>query len=111
MRYLFSWSTVYIYSSIIIIFSVLPIEPPKSLVFPLADKILHGLAYALLSFMVANISYKCKKSAKLFGFFYAFILGLVLEFTQLLLPFRYFESADILANFLGSLLGCLFKVI
>ncbi len=112
MRYLFSWYTAYAYSLFIIVLSVIPVEPPPQLVFPLFDKILHCLAYTMLSFVVTNTSYlKSVNRPRFFSFSYAFILGLLIEIVQFFLPFRQFEAGDIVYNFLGSILGCLLRVV
>ena len=112
MRYLFSWYTAYAYSLFIIVLSVIPVEPPPQLVFPLFDKVLHCLAYTILSFVVVNVSYrKSINRPRFFSFSYAFTLGLLIEIVQFFLPFRQFEAGDIACNFLGSIVGCLIKIV
>ncbi len=108
MRYLFSWVTTYIYSFLIIVFSILPVKVPPRLLFPFQDKITHGLMYCLLSFLAVNTFSRNKINySKACGLFFAFSLGLFIEIGQYFLPFRSFELGDIFANFTGSILGCL----
>jgi len=106
MRYLFSWYTTCIYSFLIIVFASLPIRFPPQLLFSFQDKIAHALIYFFLAFLAVNtFRYKRIDRPKIYSFFYAFSLGLFAEIVQYFLPYRSFELWDILANFLGSLLG------
>jgi len=110
MGYLFTWRVIFSYTLFIIFVSFLPVKAPLQL--PSLDKALHCLMYFLLSFIVANTFFLKKKfHPRVFGFFYAFLLSLMIETIQIFLPFRSFESLDILANFIGSFLGCLFKIV
>ncbi len=109
MRF-FSWPSVAFCSLLIFLFSVLPVKVSVDITH--LDKILHGLIYCFLSFLVLNTALKKgRKHTSLISFGYAFSLGLLIELVQVFLPFRDFESADIAANFLGSFLGCWLKLI
>lgn len=110
MHYVFSWPVVFLYSSYIIFISVIPLKIPELLISPYSDKILHFLAYAVLSFIVVN-TFKIKNEAarRMYSFFYSFGLGLFLEFIQFFLPYRSFEVTDIAVNLMASLLGCFLK--
>lgn len=112
MHHLFSWYVTLTYSLIIFITSLLPLKPPPQIVFPFFDKVFHGLTYAILSFLAVNTFYReGKDRPQIYSFSYAFLLGLLIELIQFFLPYRDFEIADIFSNFLGSLLGCLVKII
>ena len=114
----FSWYAVFFYSLFIICISI--ISPKAFLHLPylmhllIFDKILHFFMYFLLSFIVTNTLFLKKKEnlqPQAISFSYAFSLGLILEITQFFMPFRSFETADIFSNFLGSLIGCLLKIV
>src|SRR4030043_978180 len=106
-RIIFSWLSVILYSSLLVTLSVLPYEVPEGLTFPLFDKVFHGLAYTLLSFIVVNtVSGRLTLPPRVFGFSYAVVLGCLIELVQLLLPYRSFEGTDILSNAIGSFMGC-----
>ena len=110
MRHIFSWPAIIVSSCVITFLSVSPSS--GHLPFPFIDKILHCLMYAWLSFLAVNtFLLKNKTRPYFFSFSYAFLLGLALEFTQLALPYRSFEAGDIFSNFLGSILGCLMRIV
>lgn len=112
MRYFFSWYSICVYSLFIIILSVFPFQSQSPQIFFLFDKVIHFLIYAILSFMMVNTFYlKRQNHFKLAAFSYSFFLGLFLECVQSFLPFRSFETQDVFSNFLGSLLGCLLRVV
>lgn len=107
MRYLFSRSTIYVYSFFIIVISALPVKSPQ-LLFPFQDKAAHVLVYFSLAFLAVNTSSRKKiNNPKICSFFYVFSLGLFVEIVQYFLPLRSFEFRDVLANLLGSFLGIL----
>jgi len=111
-QYIFSWVTIYTYSGLIIYLSLMPDEYPPLLIFPFSDKVLHGIAYMLLSFVACNTFSLLKKNRpKFYGFVYSFTLGLSMEAIQYFLPYRQFEAADIASNLLGSIFGCLVRII
>lgn len=108
MRYLFSWAAIYIYSFFIVIVSTAPVVFPSKLFFPFQDKVVHILMYYFLSFLAVNTFFQNKiKYFKVCGLAFAFFLGLFIELGQYFIPFRSFEAGDIVANFMGSILGCL----
>jgi len=108
MGYLFSWYTVCIYSIGLIAVSVLPLKAPLELSFSFLDKVVHCLIYAGLSFAAVNTFYRRRATyPRFFSFSYAFSFGLVMELVQFFIPYRSYDFADILFNFLGSVLGCL----
>ena len=110
MRYFFSWSIIYAYSAFVIGVSLIPV-PPQPPGLPFLDKVIHGLMYWLLAFLVINtLSQSRKKTMFLISFFYAFGLGYLLEVIQIFLPYRSFETMDIAVNALGSLVGSLLRV-
>jgi len=112
MKGIFSWKIVLIYSLLIVIFSAIPLKISGNFIFPFSDKLFHWLIYFFLSLEVTNISFINRNvRARLTGFFYAFFLGLLMEVMQLCLPFRRFEAGDILFNTIGSLMGCLIKIV
>ncbi|MCF7907410.1 MAG: VanZ family protein [Candidatus Omnitrophica bacterium] len=111
MRF-FSWPTVITFSLLIFVLSISPIGVAEEIVFPFLDKFFHGLAYFLLSFVTVNTFRKAnKKHAVLGGFIYSFSLSILIEIAQYFIPYRSFQVTDIAANFLGSFLGCLLRVI
>ncbi|MBN3040968.1 MAG: VanZ family protein [Candidatus Omnitrophica bacterium] len=112
MSFIFSWFTVFSYSLLIVVLSVLPVKAPKKLVFPYSDNIIHGLMYLLLSLVIVNTLQKYNfKRVKFFSFSYAFGLGFMLELVQFFLPYRDFQASDIISNALGAFFGCLIQVV
>lgn len=68
--------------------------------------------YLVLSFITAKTLFlKNKKNYFLYGFLYAFTLGLLLEIAQFFIPYRGFELNDIFSNFLGSAAGTMLTMI
>ncbi|MCK4912155.1 MAG: VanZ family protein [Candidatus Omnitrophica bacterium] len=111
MRYLFSWYTTYIYSFFIVVVALLPVRFPPQLLFSFQDKIIHGLIYFLLAFLIVNtFSRKKIGNSRKYSFVYVFCLGLVLEMVHYFLPYRSFEFGDILANSIGGFLGVLLVI-
>lgn len=111
LHLVFSWRVVFFYSAAIFILSVIPFKAPAGLEFPLLDKIIHSFMYGLLSFFVFNTALKKNIArAKILAFSYSFLFGFVIELVQICLPYRQFESADILANFIGSAGGILLRI-
>jgi len=89
----------------------MPVEMPEALTFPFHDKVLHGLNYLILAFIVANtLALETKWQNMLFSFLYAFTLGLIIEILQYFIPYRNFDVIDILCNFAGGLSGCLLSI-
>ena len=108
----FSWYTISAYSFFIVLISLSPFRAPEQLTFPFSDKIFHCLTYTLLAFVAVNTFYlKRKRRPRFLSFVYAFSLGCLVELIQAIVPYRDFETADILFNFLGSIVGCFLKII
>ena len=61
------------------------------------DKIKHFIAYALLSFSLFK-----SKLPKNHSFIIAGTYGLLIEFIQMGLAYRFFDPFDVIANYLGS---------
>lgn len=82
-------------------------HPPEfaPLLFPHADKLEHGFAYASLSLWFCQIYVRGYPRAVMAVILVG--LGITLEFLQGLGGYRMFEVADMLANGLGVLLGFL----
>ena len=68
----------------------------------LGDKISH----AVIFFYISLLGMFCNLKIKYFSFMaIIFSFGLTIEIIHYLHPFRYFEWADLLANFIGIILG------
>lgn len=91
----------------LVVYLSLTPHPPElsSLLFPHADKLEHGFAYASLSLWFCQIylsgRHRAVLAVALIG------LGIGVEFLQGLSGYRMFEVADMLANSFGVLLGFL----
>ena len=110
MRRLFSRSTIYIYTLLILFFSFFPFEAP-TVEIPFIDKIIHFFIYAILAFIVLNtLALEERSYCRILSFSYAIGLGIIIECIQYFLPYRGFEGGDLLSNFLGSLTGILLRV-
>jgi len=111
MQRFFSFNGVIVFSILILIASILPLKSSTEVI-PFLDKIIHGLIYALLSFVSSNaLHLKNHPKARFLGFSYAFSFGIFMEVLQFFIPYRSFDTADIFANLLGSALGVLLKVV
>jgi VanZ family protein len=79
--------------------------PPEPLLFPNADKLEHGFAYAVLALWFCQLylfaGSRMVVLVALIG------LGVVLEFLQGWTGYRFFDVGDIAANGIGVLLGFL----
>ncbi|MBK9099206.1 MAG: VanZ family protein [bacterium] len=77
------------------------------------DKLQHLGAYAILTFILyfalkfQNRFWLLKEHPASFAFIFAFSIGFLIEFNQILLPSRTFNKYDLLANTLGSTLTIL----
>ncbi|UCD14874.1 MAG: VanZ family protein [Candidatus Omnitrophota bacterium] len=112
MKRLFSWKIVGSYTFLVVFLSLFPFKEGPQVHICFLDKIVHFMMYMLLSFLVVNTSFlRNRRNVKAFGFFYAFSLGLILEFIQAFLPYRSFEGLDIICNFLGSFGGVFLGVV
>lgn len=73
------------------------------------DKVIHFIAYALFSALIAYALYKAKFYSywvlMLVAWFLASVYGISDEYHQRLVPGRSFEIADMYADSLGALLG------
>lgn len=77
--------------------------------FPHADKLMHGTAYAALAFLTLRALWHTGRVQSLT--LVATITGValyggLLEWVQHLLPFRSTEGLDLVANLIGAMLGC-----
>ena len=70
--------------------------------FSSADKLVHALSYFLLMVWFAGLYAKRRHVAIALSLI---VLGVVLEFIQARLPYRWFDPLDLLANAAGTLLG------
>ena len=69
---------------------------------PFSDKIVHAFSYFVLMVWFAGLYTKQKH---LLIALTLLVLGVVLEFVQARLPYRFFDPLDLLANFAGILAG------
>lgn len=76
-----------------------PAIPP----IPHLDKIAHFMIYLLLAFVLEQLFVAKPKTL----FIKAFAIGLIIEVLQTQVPFRSFETADLLANSIGAFAGIL----
>ncbi|MDD5057748.1 MAG: VanZ family protein [Sideroxydans sp.] len=76
--------------------------PPQPFTFNFADKLEHGLAYALLALWFCQI-YAGKARLRLLLLLVA--MGVLIEYLQRMTGYRYFEYADMLANATGVMFG------
>ncbi|MFO8053375.1 MAG: VanZ family protein [Candidatus Omnitrophota bacterium] len=112
MQYLFSKTTIACYALLIAVFSFVPFRAHSGLFFPRYDYFFHGITYFLLSFLLVNgLALNKKRNPYFYGFVYSFLYGFFIEIIQFFLPFRSFETKDILINLIGALLGCLIRVL
>ncbi len=82
--------------------SLMP-HPPEPVSFAGADKLEHGLTYAMLMLWFCQGCVERRARIRLFLALVA--MGVGIEFLQGMSGYRYFEYADMLANTTGVLLG------
>ena len=88
-----------------VVFLSLTGDPPEVVDFPLADKLEHLLAYAVLMGWFGQIHTATRTQAGwLIGLT---LMGVAIEYLQGWSGVRHFDPADMLANALGALLGYL----
>ena len=89
----------------IVLVSLLPIPQPRLDRFPLADKIAHGLAYLVLTFLLfASLLPGPRMRVLLVAIGGSLVLGGAIELVQPLMM-RHRELADLAANILGTAAG------
>ncbi len=90
-----------------------PFQAKNWIDIPHLDKIMHGIMFALFSFVLAGYLKERKKGNYNFIRSLAIVLilatvyGFIIEILQLMIPERNFEIPDLIANFIGSLFGLL----
>ena len=100
LRYRKLWLAIGYFLIVLVIFLSLtgkPVQIDTSL--PYQDKLLHALAYFLLTFWFVQI-YHIRRQVFLWVMFFL-CLGLLMEFLQGFEPKRYSEVGDMAANALG----------
>ncbi len=83
--------------------------PPAELRFPHFDKVAHVAVYGLIATAFARVNFHPRRRwrAVLFGTAAATLFGLADETRQYLNPHRFFEWADVAADFAGALTASL----
>jgi len=97
-----------LYTSFIILISIIPIPKLPLPEFNLFqwDKFFHLIVYLIMSFMWLRLGYLKSKILKWNYIFIVILVGFFTELCQGILPIgRYFEIADIIANFIGICTG------
>jgi len=87
---------------LIVYFSLIPVEELP--VFGLWDKVEHALAYGLVA-MMGGIGWAGRGGAWTRLAVGLVVLGICLEFLQSLVPGRFTDPGDALANVIGTLVG------
>lgn len=79
--------------------------------FPQSDKIMHMIAYAVLAYFVARALHKVHSFGYMklifIGMFIAGLYGLSDEIHQMFVPTRSADAFDLLADFMGGLMGAI----
>jgi len=111
MRNLFSFRILFVYTAFVIFISVTPVSVSNVDSFPFLDKIIHFLIYTLLAFLAINtFKISSGKNCYIKVFLYCFFVGTLIECIQYFLPFRGFETFDILANSAGTVAGIFVRI-
>ena len=104
------WLPVIAFCAAIFVQSSFP-SPDLGLSFPLKDKVMHMVAYGLLALLVyraCRVTWPGKLSPGqllVISVLFASLYGLSDEVHQSFVPARHADGYDVLADFLGSLLG------
>ncbi|MBU2102797.1 MAG: VanZ family protein [Candidatus Omnitrophota bacterium] len=112
MRYLFSRASVALYTLALVILSISPLPgPPEAIAFPHFDKVCHFFLYGIFSFITINTYLRQRvRHPYLACVGYVTIVGLLIECIQYFLPYRSFETMDIVVNGTGMLASLPFNV-
>lgn len=100
------WAVMVYLLSLVPLREVEPLLRPVS--FPYGDKLVHFLAYALLSLLVIRGWHREKMppiDLHAFVWLLCMVFGIMIEIQQGLTPYRSFEGLDILADGAGALMG------
>jgi len=98
-----------IWSLLIAVFSLIPLQSSGPEIIPHQDKLIHLICYAVLAYLaLMAFGQKGGQSIYLKLIVGCIIYGIVIEIAQALLNTgRYFDYFDIIANIIGSLTGSL----
>lgn len=105
LRLHYGWLTIGWLLVGLVVFLSLTSEPLTPIDFQLSDKFAHLLAYFTLQFWFAQLYPQTRQRA--YWFVVLLLLGVSIEGLQGLIPHRFMEWADLLANSLGLVLGWL----
>ena len=100
------------YTALIICVSLIPIPQLPFPEFSLSDKLLHLIAYFIMTVMWLRLGFLESNKIKWNYFSLVLFTALITEILQGILPIgRYFEIADMVANCIGILLGFIISFI
>ena len=103
------WAPAIVTMSIIFYCSTTPLKVPQY--YPSQDKFLHFVAYGAISFLwhrAWNVTFQSHSKTVIFftSVIIATSFGILIEICQIFCN-RFFEIGDIIANFVGAILGSL----
>ena len=99
-----------LWSSLIAVFSLVPMESSGPELFPHEDKLVHLLCYAILTLLMCRVADSIVSGSKyiLLALMFSISYGIIMECLQASLNTgRHFDYFDIIANIIGSLTGSL----
>ncbi len=107
---LIAWGPALLYMALIFVISSMRVDTPVIDAFPLRDKGIHFVEYAVLGFFCAHATLRLWPEKQLrrtltLGAFVAAAWGLSDELHQALVPYRYAEVGDLVADALGASVG------
>lgn len=107
---LLAWGPALLYMALIFVVSSMRVDTPVIDAFPLRDKGIHFVEYAVLGFFCAHATLRLWPEKQLrrtltLGAFVAAAWGLSDELHQALVPYRYAEVGDLIADALGASAG------
>jgi VanZ family protein len=106
------WLPALLYMALTFVVSSFRVDMPEVGRFPLADKAIHAVEYAILGFLCARASLatwpdRPRLRVALVGALIAAAWGLGDEIHQVFVPGRVGEAADLLADAVGATVGAL----
>lgn len=104
-----------IWAIVIFVESSIPDLTPPSLGITFQDKIAHAIVFGILGFLITRAFYNnsngtLQKNAILFGIIVGSAYGIMDEVYQSVVPGRYAEVGDAIADFVGIILAQIFFV-
>ena len=104
------WKLCFLIWTVFVTFlSLMPLNSNSVEIFPHFDKLVHGIFYAVMSFLLAKSMIRKSVPNSLVALIFSASYGIFMEVMQQTLGAgRHFDNFDIIANIIGALIGTTF---